>query len=101
MARQKTDKPAKTPRTRHSDEYKSEALKLAEKVGFAAATKQLGLHESQLYAWRSKLRQKESSSDAEQRQAAEIVRLKRQLVEQSEELAILKKAAAYFAKNQK
>ena len=33
--------------------------------------------------------------------AAEVARLKRQLAEQAEDLAILKKAATYFAKNQK
>ena len=33
--------------------------------------------------------------------AVENARLKRQLAEQTEELAILKKAAAYFAKHQK
>ena len=34
-------------------------------------------------------------------QAHEIARLKRQLAEQAEELAIVKKAAAYFAKGLK
>ena len=33
--------------------------------------------------------------------AAENARLKREMAEQKEELAILKKAATYFAKNQK
>jgi transposase len=94
-------KPKKTSRIRHSDEYKAEALKLAEKIGISPAAKQLGLHESQLYTWRNKARQKESSSEAEQRLQVENTRLKRQLAEREEELAILKKAAAYFAKNQK
>jgi transposase len=40
-------------------------------------------------------------SDLEQSQAAEIARLKRQLAEQAEELAIVKKAATYFAKSLK
>lgn len=99
MARQA--KPKNAVRARYSDEYKTEALKLADKVGVGPAAKQLGLHESQLYGWRSKARQKESSSDAEQRQAIEIAQLRRQLAEQAEELAILKKASAYFARNQK
>lgn len=99
MARQ--TKPKNAVRSRYSDEYKSEALKLADKVGVGPAAKQLGLHESQLYGWRGKARQKESSSDTEQRQATEIARLKRQLAEQAEELLILKKASAYFARNQK
>jgi len=50
----KSSQTEKTSRVRHSDEYKSEALKLAEKVGVGAAAVQLGLHESPLYAWRKK-----------------------------------------------
>jgi len=99
MARQTNPKNA--VRARYSDEYKAEALKLADKVGVGLAAKQLGRHESQLYGWRGKARQKASSSDAEQRQAIEIAQLKRQLAEQAEELAILKKASSYFARNQK
>mgnify|MGYP000255784390 CR=1 FL=1 len=99
MAKQTT--PKKVSRGRYSDEYRSEALKLAEYLGVKAAAKELGLHESQIYGWRSKARQQESCSDAEQRLQAENARLKRQMAEREEELAILKKAATYFAKNQK
>lgn len=42
-----------------------------------------------------------NQSDTERDQAAEIARLKRKLAEQEEELAIVKKAAAYFAKSLK
>ena len=41
-------------RQRHSQQYKTESLALVEKVGVPTAAKQLGLHESQLYSWRSK-----------------------------------------------
>ena len=91
----------KTKRTRYSAEYKAEALQLAEKVGVAEAARQLGHPESQLYNWRAKARAAQSRSEREQTQAAEIARLKRQLAEQAEELAILKKAAAYFARESK
>jgi transposase len=40
----------KTSYTRHSAEYKQESLKLAAQIGVVKAVKQLGLHESQLYA---------------------------------------------------
>ena len=50
-------------------------------------------YESQLYAWRSKQQQQMSSSERESELAAENVRLKWQLAEQAEELAILQKAA--------
>ncbi|EEQ4366084.1 transposase [Escherichia coli] len=76
-------------------------MKLAERIGVAAAARELSLYESQLYAWRSKQQQQMSSSERESELAAENVRLKRQLAEQAEELAILQKAAIYFAKRLK
>ena len=72
---------------------------LAKLVGIPTAAKQLGLHESQLYCWRTKERLKQKRSDVEQKLALENTRLKRQLAEQAEELAILEKATAYFAKS--
>jgi transposase len=74
---------------------------LAEQVGVAGAAKQLGLHESQLYAWRKKARYEASRSETEKALAIENAKLKRQLAKKEEELAILKKAAAYFAKSLK
>jgi transposase len=62
---------------------------------------QLGINENQLYNWRRRARLLQDRSAAEERLLVEIARLKRQLAEQAEELAILKKAAAYFAKSQK
>ncbi|AJD49606.1 Transposase [Isoalcanivorax pacificus W11-5] len=88
-------------RVRHTAQYRAEALGLAERVGIKSAAQQLGLHESQLYTWRKKAEQQANKSEAEQRYTEENARLKRQLAEKEEELAILKKAAAYFAKNQK
>jgi transposase len=37
-------------RQRHTQQYKTESLALAEKVGVPTAAKQLGLHESQVYS---------------------------------------------------
>jgi transposase len=87
--------------TRHSAEYKQEALKLATQIGVAKAAKQLGLHESQLYAWRKQSEQVKTVSERESSLAAENARLKRQLAQQTEELAILKNAATYFAQQLK
>ena len=95
-----TTEPKKT-RTQYSQNYKDDALTLAERVGFSKAATQLGILESQLYYWKNKLRQQQSSSEREQLLADENARLNRLLAEQGEELAIVKKAAAYFAKNQK
>lgn len=86
-------------RKRYSQQYKEEALALAERVGVPGAAKQLGLHDTQLYAWRGKARMRQQRSEVEEKLALENARLKRQLADQAEELAILKKAAAYFAKS--
>lgn len=99
MARQAAS--MKKIRTRYSQAYKDEALTLADRVGVSAAARDLGLHPSQLYQWRSKDKQKQAASEREQALADENARLKRQLGEQSEELQIAKKAAVYFAKSLK
>lgn len=99
MTRRSQEK--KTARKRYSKEFKAEALALAEKLGVPAAAKELGLHESQLYGWRVRSRAERDQSETERNQATEIARLKRKVAEQAEELAIVKKAAAYFAKGLK
>ncbi|EHU4838223.1 IS3 family transposase [Vibrio parahaemolyticus] len=81
----------KKKRIIHSPEFKAETLKLAEKVGVAAAARQLSLHESQIYAWRKTVKKNTTTSQREQELAAEVAKLKRQLAEQAEELDIGKK----------
>ena len=88
-------------RTYYSDEYKTEALALALKTGVAKAAEQLDIYDSQIYSWRKSHQLKEKLTDRESALAVENVKLKRQLAAQAEELEILKKAATYFAKNQK
>ncbi|HAO2906101.1 TPA: IS3 family transposase, partial [Escherichia coli] len=48
---------SKKPRKQHTPEFRNEALKLAERIGVAAAARELSLYESQLYARRSKQQQ--------------------------------------------
>ena len=99
MTRRKTV--IKKTRKRHPLAFKEEALSLADAVGIRETASQLGLHESQLYDWRRKLRKQSAASQVQNDQTVEIAKLKRQLAEQAEELAIVKKAATYFAKNLK
>ncbi|EDW0654954.1 IS3 family transposase, partial [Salmonella enterica subsp. enterica serovar Weslaco] len=40
------------PRKQHTPEFRQEALKLAERIGVAAAVRELSLYESQLCNWR-------------------------------------------------
>ena len=50
----------------------------------ASAAKQLGLHESQLYAWRKKAGYEASRSETEKELSIENAKLKRQLAKQAE-----------------
>ncbi|WP_444896961.1 IS3 family transposase [Microbulbifer sp. SSSA005] len=94
----RSSKSTKTTRKKYSEEYRKDALALAVKVGVSVAAKQLGLHPSQIYGWRSKAKLHQSRGDAERELATENARLKRQLAEQAEELAIFKKGRSVLCK---
>ena len=97
MARQSRN--SKKPRRRFAKEFKSEALALADKVGVSEASEQLTVQPSQLYAWRAKGQLLQRKGEVEQKLVTENARLKRLLAEKEQEVAILKKASAYFARN--
>ncbi|PWW07578.1 transposase, partial [Mangrovibacter plantisponsor] len=61
---------SKTARKQYTPEFRDEALKLAERIGVAAAARELSLYESQLYNWRSKQQQQMTSSERENELAA-------------------------------
>ncbi len=93
-------------RKRYTREYKLEALRLIREQGVSIrqASVDLEIHENTLRAWL-----KEFASDPAHAfpghgqmkpEAAEIVRLKREVMRLKAERDILKKAAAYFAKDQ-
>ncbi len=67
----KTEMQGSVSRKRYSAEYKSEALALAERIGVSAAARELGLHDSQLYAWRTRARLERDRSAVERELAAE------------------------------
>lgn len=94
-------KAAGASRRRHTEEFRHEALLLAARAGVASAAAELGIQPTLLYGWQAKARSAREGAQVEQAQAAEIARLKRLLAEQTEELAIVKKAAAYFARTSK
>lgn len=81
----------KTKRTRHTEEFKTEALKLADSIGVAKAARQLSLHESQLYAWRKAIKHNASITGREKELVSENAKLKRLLAEQAEELEVVKR----------
>ena len=92
---------------RYTDEFRLEAVRLGESIGGNQAAKRLGIPESSLWNWmrRSRLGKlkaivwgavvvKRSNGELE----AEIGRLRRELASAKQDLEIVKKAAAYFAK---
>jgi len=86
----KTSK-TKARRRRHTPEFRTQALVLADKIGVSAAARDLDLHESQIYDWRNKANAELAKTDLEIEQAAEIAKLKKALASKDEEVAILKK----------
>lgn len=93
-------------RQRFSKAFKLEAVRLLEQADRPASklAMELGVPRNRLYKWQALLRGKgdaafPGSGRRPADQEAEIVRLRRELERMTEERDILKKAAAYFAKD--
>jgi transposase len=86
-------------RRRFTPEFKAQAVKRV-LAGHAvvAVARDLEISESLLHTWVTRHRLLEGAGALQAEQAAEIARLKRALAQKEEEVAILKKAAAYFAR---
>jgi len=93
-------------RVRHTKEFKLEAIRLLE-AGEKPATQlalELGIKRNQLYKWQKELQAKGETKAFKGPGAkplsaySEVELLKRELKRVTEERDILKKAAAYFAK---
>jgi transposase len=85
-----------------SDDFKRDAVRQMTERGYPVAevSQRLGVSQHSLYEWRKKF-SKPSASSGEDGLSAEIRQLKRELARVTEERDILKKAAAYFAKDAK
>jgi transposase len=93
-------------RKRFTQEFKLEAVRLLEAGGRPAAeiARELGVPRNRLYKWQEQVRNKgvgafPGSGRGENND--ELARLRRELERVTEERDILKKAAAYFAKELK
>jgi transposase len=88
-------------RTKYSPEFKEEAVKQVIDKGHIVVdvAKRLSIAEGVLYTWVSKFKKADEpeSNDLKAMQA-EMAKLKAELRRTTEERDILKKAAAYFAK---
>ena len=95
------------PNRRYTEEFKTEAVRLAQSTGGSAAAKRLGIPQSTMTNWVRQAREgspppvagvsgpvKRPVSELE----AENARLRRELASAKLDLEIVKKAAAYFAK---
>ena len=87
-----------TKRNKYSPPFKEQALERAKQDGVPKAAKDLGLAPAMLYSWQAKARQTGQPFEEQKLQQAEVARLKRENARLAEEVAFLKKAAAYFAK---
>ncbi len=85
---------------RYPEEFKIEAVKqITEKrYPVAEVASRLGVSQHSLYAWVKRYSQPEPARTAAQNQQAELQRLRAELKRVTEERDILKKAAAYFAR---
>lgn len=95
---------SRKPYQRYSKAFKLEAIRLAEETDkpVTQVARELGIRVNQIYKWKQQLESKgEVAFPGKGRQAgleAENAKLRRELALAREENQILKKAAAYFAK---
>ena len=95
------------PNRQYTDEFKVEAVRLSESIGGSKAAQRLGIPESSLWNWirlsrAGKLRAAVGAAVPVKRSVTEVeaenTRLRRELANTKLDLEIVKKAAAYFAK---
>ena len=84
---------------RYTEEFKAEAIKQVIERGYSVleVSRRLGISDKSMYHWMRQAKQSPTER-AEQDIQAENVRLRVELARVEEERDILKKAAAYFAK---
>ena len=95
----------KKEQKKYTDDFKKEAVRLALESGKPKSTiaKELNISTSHLYAWINKYDQAKSRGLTVEQyndEQEQMKQLKAQLKRLQQENAILKKAAAYFAKEQ-
>jgi transposase len=91
-------------RKRFTPEFKREAVRMLQRSEKAPAeiARELGIHRNQLYKWKEQFGNGARVAATGTRSSAngddELTRLKRELERVKEERDVLRKAAAYFAK---
>ena len=85
---------------RYTAEFKAQAVALVVEAGRSAlvVARELGINVNTLHSWLKQARDEDSDSNTSEAAIYEIKRLKKELAQAQMERDILKKAAAYFAK---
>lgn len=92
----------------YSEAYRREAVRLADQPDRTAAdvARELGIHVNQIYNWRTQFNKLSKGqftvadgTNYSKAEAEEIRKLKKEIARLKEERDFLKKATAYFAKN--
>jgi transposase len=86
-------------RLKYSSKFKEQAVERSNRDGVPKVADELGIAQSVLYNWVAKSRQTGQPFEDQKLQQAELARLRRENARLEQELAFVKKAAAYFAKN--
>jgi transposase len=93
-------------RRQYSDEYKSEAVRLANDSGkpVTQVARELGVNANMLHRWMREEREAQAAGKTRggaKAEQEEIARLRRELARVTQERDFLKRAAAFFAKEHK
>lgn len=88
---------------KYTNEFKLEAVRLAEGDGVSAAevARNLGIHNTLLYRWVAQFGKNPDGTQVTPDEHEELIRLRREIKVLQEEREILKKATAFFARESK
>lgn len=89
-------------RRKYTSEFKEQAVRMAQRgdAPIAQVARDLGINENMLYKWIRQFGNKPEGTQITPSEHEELIRLRRENRILKEERDILKKAAAYFAKEQ-
>ena len=88
-----------TTRKYYTDQFKEEALKLAESVGLSQTAKDLGIHISSICRWKSQTHKNSCSNSSLSEKDKEILKLKKELRYVYEVNEVLKKSLGIIVEN--